>query len=195
MAVAKQVAYIEVDQVTVETLIDGTDVVGGTAEYEDPIHIPDIMELTVNLEVRSVRREGDARIKGVYAKVVAATGTIRHNSVPLNALAAMGVGTLQASGSTPNQRNVFTASANKALGYFRLTGRAVHVEGIDGIATGAKLVIPKCKLTGNIPFALNQEWASMNSEFTAVALESEPGDVLYFEVEETQSDLLNPSTP
>jgi hypothetical protein len=186
--VANQVAFIEIDQVTIEELTAGTDVVGGTPAYGPPVRVPDIMELTTNIVIKSTLREGDAKVKGVFAKVTHATGNVKANSVPVDALAIMVGGTVTPTGATPNQVRTWKVTGNAKGKYFRIKGRAVNVEGIDGIAAGAMVVLPKVKITGNLPLGMAQDYANINTEFTAVATESDD-TVLDFVIEETQTDL------
>lgn len=182
---ANAVAYIEIDDCKIAELISDT---GTEPTYGEPIDIPSIMELTAQLQIRSVLREGDAKISGVYTKVTHATGNLRANSVPLDALAVMVGGNIADEGTSPDAKKRLKVGGNAKGKYFKIMGRAVQVDGIDGVAAGAQIVIYKARLTGSPTLGFNNEWANISAEFTAVATNSNDM-ILEFIVEETQGDL------
>lgn len=182
---ATAVAYIEIDDCKIAELLTDS---GAGPTYGEPIDIPSIMELTAQLQIRSVLREGDAKVSGVYTKVTHATGNLSANAVPLEALSVMVGGTLTDEGTSPDAVKKLRVGGNAKGKYFKIEGRAVQVDGIDGVAAGARIVIYKARLTGSPTLGFNDQWANISAEFTAVATNSDD-TILEFIVEETQSEL------
>lgn len=166
MPAAKQAIYIEFDQAMIYGL---TADVTTDPTYSAGIDIPNAVEMTADLIGKSSLLEGDASVDAIFTKFTHMTGTIKFRSVPLDVLALVTGGTTTSSGTTPAQTTEFVVSENALAKYFKLAGRAANVEGIDGIATGMKVEIFKCKANGNVRIvSLNAEWASFDLPFAAV---------------------------
>lgn len=165
-----QLTAIEIDDAKVAKLL--TDV-SSAPTYDTAIDVPNVVELVYELQLKNAILEGDAAVKGVFSKATHATGNLRCRAIPLNILQFMVGATLTASGTTPNQIQTLSIGGNAKGSYFKIVGRAAEAEGLDATGTGLKATVWKAKLTGTLRFALNGEYAMIESGFTAVRTNSD----------------------
>lgn len=186
MPAAKQAVYIEFDDAMIYELQADT---SSAPTYATGIDIPNVVELTGELVGRQSLLEGDATVDAHFAKFTHLTGTLRFRSVPLDVYAIITGGTVAQSGTTPDQITEFTISENSMPKSFKIAGRAAYVEGIDGVASGMRIEIYKCKANGNVRVvSLTQEWASFDVPFLAVRARSSK-KIMKKVLEETQTAL------
>lgn len=136
--------------------LDGT---FGTA-----IDVPSVQLFVSNLQTVNAQLEGDDRITASASRIISAQVQIRFGSIDLDILELITGGTLDESGSTPNQRRQLNIS-NRRLPYFGICGKADAEEG----SGDTHIFVPKLKIMEG--FELRMEYNVFAiPEITAMAV-------------------------
>lgn len=101
---------------------------GGSATYGTSVDIPGIVSLGIKPDVVKKELEGDNRVLDIWTKIKAIEIDFEHAKLSLDALKIMLGGTVTAAGTTPNQTQTYSLTANDKPGYFKLEGQVVYVE-------------------------------------------------------------------
>lgn len=105
-----------------------TDPEGGSATYGTSVDIPGIVKLGIKPDVVKKELEGDNRLLDIWTKVKSIKVDFEHAKLSLDALKIMLGGTVTAAGTTPNQTQTYSLTANDRPGYFKLEGQVVYVD-------------------------------------------------------------------
>lgn len=186
MPIAKQLVAIEIDDAKISELTADT---GGAPTYAAAVDVPNVVEVSVQPQLKTATLDGDAQVTAVFSKVTHLTGSMKFKSVPMDVLTTLYGGTLTTTGTTPNQTQVLALGANAFPKYFKLQGRSAQVEGLDAAAAGLRLSVYKCKLTGNPTFSMSGDYINLQADFTAVRTNSDQ-KLVDWTVEETKTALV-----
>ncbi|MCR4398934.1 MAG: phage tail protein [Firmicutes bacterium] len=141
-----------------------TDDSGAEPTYGTSVDLPGIqtLELTPEMDVKTL--EGDGEILDVYSKVRLVGFTWNSAKIPLDALAVLLGGTVTESGTTPNQKAVYSLGDENPQ-WFKIEGQAVYVE--DGLGD-VHVTLYKCKCTGGAAFSLGTDFAVLKATGQAI---------------------------
>jgi len=117
---------LELKDVKIAPLTDDPE--GGSATYGTSVDIPGIVKLGIKPTVEKKELQGDNRVMDIWTKIKTIEISFEHVKLSLDALKIMLGGTVTAAGTTPNQTQTYSLTANDQPGYFKLEGQAVYVE-------------------------------------------------------------------
>lgn len=113
--------------------------------YGEIIDIPGIQSIEFNPTFVEDELLGDDDVLDVYSKISNWEFSIKYAKLSFNALAAFTGGSVNDSGSTPNQLKTFSQEKTDKPGYFKLIGKSAY--STDNYSGDLHVVFYKCKIT------------------------------------------------
>ena len=137
--------------------------------YETALDIPGIQTLELTPEMETKVLDGDDSILDIFSRVRLINFTWNAGKIPLDVLGILLGGSVSQSGTTPNQKAVYSLGSEHPA-WFRLEGQAVYAE--DGLGD-VHVVLYKCKCTGGAAFSLGNEFAVLKASGQAIRTASD----------------------
>lgn len=169
MPAATRAASIDIDDAKIALL---TADLSSAPTYAASVDVPNVVELNFQFQMKTALLEGDSVVDAVYSKITHATGTISFRAAALDLDANLLGGTMTQTGTTPNQITTLDILGSSLAQYFKVEGRATHVEGIDGVATGDRVTVWKAKVTTGPTTTRSGDFVITEYGFTAVRARS-----------------------
>lgn len=120
------------------------DTSGGAITYGTLLDIPGIKSIGITGDVNSVELRGDGQRIDQASKLGGLSLTFEFAKSSLDVFSAIAGGTIVDSGTTPNQKAVWTLLGTDALNYFKFEAQT---KGVDTITGDGHILLPKLILT------------------------------------------------
>lgn len=118
----------------------------GTTLSSTIIDLPNARTLSFSDAEEFQELRGDDRVVAVHGNGTAVEWDLESGGLPLEAFKAMAGGTLSdTTGSTPNQKKIFTKKVTDQRPYFKVEGQAISDSGGD-----VHVILHRCKATGEL---------------------------------------------
>lgn len=165
------------------------DPASGTPTYGTGLDVPGLKTLTIEGDINSVELRGDNTLLDVASNLSNITVSMEFAKTSLDLLGAWFANTVADSGTTPNQKALWSLLGTTALGYFGVTAQAV---GADVLTGDVQFSVNKCILSSFPELGLEEEdYKTASVEFKATPLLSN-GKWLSVTLNETAAALAAP---
>jgi hypothetical protein len=135
--------------------------------YGTSVDVPGIQTLEVTPKLVSKELRGDDKVLDVYSRVETIEWKWSCAKLPLDVLDILLGGAVTASGTTPNQKQIYSLTGADRPGWFKLEGQVAYVD--DGLGD-VHVVLYKCKCTGGAAFGLGDDFAKLEASGVAIPL-------------------------
>lgn len=120
------------------------DTSGGTTTYATVIDVPGIKSIGISGDINSVELRGDGQRIDQASKLGGLSLTFEFAKASLDIFAAIAGGTVLDSGTTPNQKAVWSLLGTDSLNYFKFEAQT---KGVDTLTGDGHILLPKLILT------------------------------------------------
>lgn len=167
------------------------DPAGGSATYGTGQDVPGLKTVTITGDINSVELRGDNTLLDVQSNLSNITVALEFAKMSLDLLAQWFTATVTDSGTTPNQKSIWTLAGTTALSYVGLTAKAV---GADTITGDVQFSIYKMMLSSFPEMGLAEEdYKTSTVEFKAAPLLATGNKWLGVTLNETAAALVAPA--
>jgi hypothetical protein len=143
-----------------------TDPAGGATTYGTGIDVPGAKTMAITGDVNTVELRGDNTSLDRASAMSNVSVAIEFAKISLDLLAAWFAATVTPSGTTPNQKSIWTLAGTTALSYVGITGKAV---GADILTGDVQFTVHKAILTSFPEMGLEEEdYRTHSVEFGAM---------------------------
>jgi hypothetical protein len=144
------------------------DPAGGSPTYGTGVDVPGAKTLTITGDIETKQLRGDNGLLDQASSLTNVQASMEFAKLSLDLLAAWFANTVADSGTTPNQKSVWTLLNTTGLGYFGVTGRAV---GADILTGGVEFQLYKTILASFPEMGLAEEdYKTHSVEFATMPL-------------------------
>lgn len=186
-AIATKTAVYDVHDCAVYAML--TDVAGASPTYGAKVDVPGIATVSTENNLVTSELKGDARVIAKKGRVDRINFSATYGKLDLAAQLVLSGGSVTASGTTPNQKQVYRIASPAPLPYFKVEFLILDVDtGLGDL----HVLIYKCQITSNTPLdSSSDSFSQPKFDAEGIALEgtlgSDTGVMMDMEIRETAS--------